>query len=116
LDIALRARLLRVDKLEARMTAVLHDVVEDTSVTLEQLRTESFPASVTEAVAALTKRDDQDYEAFIGRVGPSPLARQAKLADLHDHSDLSRIAQPTQKGRQRDEKYQRAIQRLESRG
>ena len=108
--------MLSVDSIEARMAAMLHDVVEDSDVTLEQLRAEGFPASVIEAVEALTKREGEDYEAFIRRVAPNMLARQVKLADLRDNSDLSRIAQPTEKDRLRIEKYRRAIQYLESLG
>ena len=106
--------MLSVESLEARMAAVLHDVVEDCDVTLEQLRAEGFPASVIEAVEALTKHEGEDYEAFIRRVAPNVLARQVKLADLRDNSDLSRIANPTEKDRLRIEKYQRAIRSLET--
>ena len=98
----------------ARMVAVLHDVVEDTSVTLEQLREEGFPDSVVEAVDALTKRDSENYEAFIRRVAPIPIAREVKLADLRDNADLSRIADPTEKDRARIEKYRGAIEYLQS--
>ena len=107
--------MLSVDTPEARMAAVLHDVVEDTAVTLEQLRSEGFPEAVIEAVEALTKRDGEDYEAFIRRVAPNPIARKVKLADLRDNSDLSRIAEPTEKDRARLEKYRRAIETLEGR-
>ena len=110
--------MLSVDTPEARMAAVLHDVVEDTPITLDQLRADGFPATVIEAVEALTKRpeEENDYEAFIRRVAPNPLARQVKLADLRDNCDASRIAQPTEKDRRRIEKYKRAIQYLESFG
>ena len=105
--------MLSVDTPEARIAAVLHDVVEDTEVTLEQLRAERFPDAVIEVVEALTKRDGEDYEAFIRRVAPNSIARKVKLADLRDNSDLSRIAAPTERDRQRIEKYRRAIQYLE---
>jgi (p)ppGpp synthase/HD superfamily hydrolase len=98
---------------EARMAAVLHDVVEDGNVTLAQLCAEGFPDSVVEAVDALTKRDDEDYDAFIRRLAPNPIAREVKLADLRDNSDLSRIAEPTEKDRTRIEKYKRAIAYLQ---
>jgi (p)ppGpp synthase/HD superfamily hydrolase len=98
---------------EARMAAVLHDVVEDTAVTLEELRGQGFPAAVISAVEALTKREGEDYEAFIRRVAPNPIAREVKLADLRDNSDLSRIAEPTDRDRERIRKYQRAIATLE---
>ena len=105
--------MLAVSTLEARMVAVLHDVVEDTDVTLEQLQAEGFPASVLEAVEALTKRDGEDYEGFIGRVAPNAVAREVKLADLRDNADLSRIAEPTERDRARIEKYRRAIEYLQ---
>lgn len=108
--------MLSVGTPEARMAAVLHDVVEDTSVTLEQLRAEGFPQEVIEAVEALTEREGEDYEAFIRRVAPNSIARQVKLADLRDNCDLSRIAQPTAKDYERIEKYRRAIAYLESLG
>jgi (p)ppGpp synthase/HD superfamily hydrolase len=105
--------MLAVTTPEARIAAVLHDVVEDTAVTLDELRAEGFPASVLEAVEALTKREGEDYEAFIRRVAPNPIAREVKLADLRDNSDLSRIAEPTERDRERIRKYQRAIAYLE---
>lgn len=108
--------MLAVDTAEARMAAVLHAVVEDTAVTLEQLRAEGFPDAVIEAVEALTKRDSEDYDAFIRRVAPNPIARKVKLADLRDNSDLTRIAQPAEKDRQRIERYQRAIEYLAALG
>jgi len=107
--------MLAVTTPEARMAAVLHDVVEDGDVTLEQLRAEGFPAAVVEAVDALTKREheEDDYEAFIRRAALNPIAREVKLADLRDNSDLSRIAEPTEKDRTRIEKYKRAIAYLQ---
>jgi (p)ppGpp synthase/HD superfamily hydrolase len=108
--------MLAVTAPETRMAAVLHDVVEDGDVTLAQLGAEGFPASVVEAVDALTKRDGEDYEAFIRRVAPIPIAREVKLADLLDNSDLSRIADPTKQDRARIEKYRRAMEYLRSLG
>ena len=110
--------MLSVDTPEARMAAVLHDVVEDTPITLDQLRLEGFPGTVIEAVEALTKRPDEenDYDGFIRRVAPNPLARTVKLADLRDNCDMSRIVQPTEKDWRRIEKYKRAIQYLETHG
>ena len=110
--------MLAVDTPDARMAAVLHDVVEDTDVTIEQMRAEGFPPEVLHAVEALTKRpeEEDDYEAFIRRVAPNPLAREVKLADLRDNCDLSRIARLTEKDLARVEKYKRAIQYLETNG
>ena len=108
--------MLSVDSLDARIVAVLHDVVEDTSITFDELLAEGFSPTIISALEALTKRKGEDYDAFIQRVAPNPLARGVKLADLRDNSDLSRIAAPTAKDYQRVEKYRRAIQYLESLG
>jgi hypothetical protein len=84
-------------------------------VTIETLRSEGFSEAVVAAVEALTKRaeEENDYEAFIRRVAPNPIAREVKLADLRDNSDLRRIAEPTDRDRERLRKYQRAIAYLE---
>ena len=110
--------MLSVDTPEARVAAVLHDVVEDTPLSLEELRVEGFSEAVIGAVEALTKRpeEEDDYDAFIRRVAPNPLARQVKLADLRDNCDVSRIARPSEKDWRRIEKYKRAIQYLETHG
>jgi (p)ppGpp synthase/HD superfamily hydrolase len=101
--------MLRCRSTEERIAAVLHDVVEDCNVTLDDLRSEGFSEAVVTAVAALTKRPGEDYEAFVHRAAADPIGRAVKLADLADNSDMSRIANPTPKDLERLEKYRRAI-------
>lgn len=84
----------------AEAVAWLHDVVEDTEVTLDQLRSE-FPAAVVAAVDAVTKRPGEPPEAYYGRVAADPLARQVKLADLADNSDPARLAELDEPTRER---------------
>ncbi len=101
---------------EERIAAVLHDTVEDCDITLEQLRERGYSAEVVEALSFLTKlpEEEDDYDAFIERIlGGLLIARKVKLADLHDNADLSRFAHPTEKDVKRQEKYKRAIARLE---
>lgn len=90
--------------------ALLHDVVEDTAVTLEQLR-ETFPPEVVEAVGLLTHDPDTDYFAYVRKLKDNPLARKVKLADLAHNSDQTRWADievdPARLQRWR-EKYRRA--------
>lgn len=69
--------------------ALLHDVVEDTSVTMEQLR-QLFPKEVTEVVALLTHREDEDYYDYVRRIKDHPVAKKIKLADLDHNSDRNR--------------------------
>jgi (p)ppGpp synthase/HD superfamily hydrolase len=104
--------MLRMSDNQARMVAVLHDVIEDTPWSLEQLREQGFADSVLTAVDALTRRQGETYEAFILRAASDPIARLVKIADLEDNSDLSRFASPSDKDRSRIEKYQRALQVL----
>ena len=89
--------MLRVEGEHERMAAVLHDVVEDSSFTLEQLAAEGFPALVIEAVAALTKLPGETRLAAASRAAKNPIARKVKLADNAENMDLSRIPQPTEK-------------------
>lgn len=111
-------RVMLAQKTEAaRIAAVLHDVVEDgEGWPLERLREEGFSAEVVEAVESVTKRLEEkaDYMAFIRRAGRHPIGREIKRADLEDNCDLSRIAQPTERDRERLEKYRRALELLEN--
>lgn len=69
--------------------ALLHDVVEDTEVTLEDLQT-IFPPEITDAVALLTHSDGTDYFDYVRTIKENPIAQKVKLADLAHNSDLSR--------------------------
>ena len=71
--------------------ALLHDVVEDTDVTLEQLAAE-FPAEVVEAVRLLTHLPDQDYLEYVRAIRENPIAMKVKFADLDHNSDQTRFA------------------------
>ncbi len=98
--------LLNVKGLHERMAAVLHDVVEDTPVTLEDLRAEGFPREVIDAVQALTKTKGESRLAAARRAAVNPVARTVKLADLADNMDLSRIPQPTEWDHARMKEYE----------
>ncbi|HRC62970.1 MAG TPA: HD domain-containing protein, partial [Dehalococcoidia bacterium] len=81
----------RVSTPAERLVAVLHDVVEDSPTTLDDLRAAGFPEEVVRAVDFLTRREDETYEAFIERVTGDPLARRVKLADLEDNMTITRL-------------------------
>jgi (p)ppGpp synthase/HD superfamily hydrolase len=98
---------------EAEMiVAVLHDLLEDTEWTIDQLRAEGFSADVLAALECVTRRDKETYDAFIERARSNTLARRVKLADLEDNMDLRRIAQITDRDIERVRKYHRARQLL----
>lgn len=75
---------------EARMAAVLHDVLEDTYVSIVDLRLQGFPQTVLDAVEALTRREGETYTGYVLRASENPIARAVKLADLRDNMDPSR--------------------------
>lgn len=104
--------MLRTDTELERICAVLHDVIEDTPITLEMLKDEGFSPEVLTALEALTKRKDESYDNFISRVLENETACRVKLADLADNMDLSRIQTPTEEDFRRVEKYQRAVSRI----
>lgn len=95
-----------------RICAVLHDVIEDTDITLEYLKNEGFSNEVLTALDALSRRKDESYDEFIDRIINNKIACHVKLADLKHNMDLSRIKQPSQKDYDRIKKYQKAVKAL----
>ena len=97
--------MLRVSSDAERMAAALHDVVEDSEVTLQQLSSEGFPSEVVEAVDALTKRPGETRIQAAHRAAAHPVARVVKLADNAENLDISRIPNPTERDLARTEEY-----------
>lgn len=97
---------------EERIVALLHDVVEDSSMTFEQLAREGFGEDSLRALEHLTRRPNEAYDEFIERVARHRLASRVKLLDLADNSDLSRLKAPGAEDHARLAKYQRATARL----
>ena len=91
------------------IVALLHDVVEDTDYTLEDLAAEGFGEDILEAVALMTHEDDVPYLDYVAKLKDNPIARAVKLADLAHNSDLSRIGEVDDETKQRLEKYKKAI-------
>jgi (p)ppGpp synthase/HD superfamily hydrolase len=98
----------RLQTVREQIVGVLHDVVEDTDWTFDDLRREGFPEELLEALARVTKREGEDYEAFVRRSASNPLARKVKLADLEDNMDLRELTQVTEEDKARMQKYVRA--------
>lgn len=73
------------------MAAVLHDVVEDTEWTFEDLRKEGFDAALIEALDCLTRRKGEPYKEFIDRLAPNLIARAVKIADLEGNMNLKQL-------------------------
>ena len=90
---------------EAQTVALLHDVIEDTSVTLDDLKGAGFSDDIITAVDCLTQREGERREEYIMRVSKNPLATMVKLADLKHNQDLSRIKNPSEKDFERVARY-----------
>lgn len=90
-------------------TALLHDVVEDTSVTIDDIKNEGFPEEVIEALRLLTHDDSVPYMEYVRKIKPNEIARKVKAADLEHNSDLSRLNTVDGAALERVEKYRQAI-------
>ena len=108
--------MMKMESENEKIVAVLHDIVEDTPVTLEQLAREGFDTEILNAVDRVTNRPEESYDDFIIRAASNPIGYKVKMADLNDNLDISRIPNPTQKDFQRLSKYRKAIRTLETLG
>lgn len=95
------------------VVALLHDVIEDTDYTLQDLTDMGFQKEITDALALLTHDKDVPYMDYVAAVKGNAVAKAVKLADLRHNSDLSRLDVITDKALARKEKYMQAIALLE---
>ena len=101
---------------EEQITALLHDVVEDSTVTIADLITAGFSGTVLEAVQTLTRPEGMAYNHYLQGIVGNDLARRVKLLDLADNMNLGRIANPTKEDFLRLEKYKKALTLLQNTG
>jgi len=94
---------------EEMIAAVLHDVLEDTAITPDQLKEMGFSETVLEALDSVTKRAGETYEDFVRRAALHPIGKKIKLADLRDNMDLSRLEEITDNDIKRVKKYHGAL-------
>lgn len=94
---------------ETTIVALLHDVVEDTDITINDIRKMGFNEDVCAALTLLTHDDSVPYMEYIKEIRKNPIAKAVKLADLKHNSDLSRLDTVDDKARKRAEKYEQAI-------
>lgn len=94
------------------VVALLHDVLEDSDTSEDDLRKYGFGDDVIEALRLLTHNPEEDYFVYVNRIKSNHIAKAVKLADLKHNSDLSRLDSVKQKDVNRAEKYQKAIRLL----
>jgi guanosine-3',5'-bis(diphosphate) 3'-pyrophosphohydrolase len=94
---------------ELKTVAVLHDVVEDTKISLNDLNEMGFPPNILRALALLTHDADVPYDIYIENLTKDPLAHSVKFADLQDNLDISRLPEITEEDLARCAKYTRAL-------
>jgi (p)ppGpp synthase/HD superfamily hydrolase len=88
--------------------ALLHDVLEDSEITAEQLLAEGIPVEVVEAVQFLSKDEDEEYMDFVARTKKNRLAAKVKLADIEDNIDVLRLTSLDENDLARIKKYHSA--------
>lgn len=99
--------------IDEKICGVLHDLVEDTDWTFDQLEKEGFPIHIINALRCVTKlTDDEPYDEFIKRIKPNPLAVAVKINDLTDNMDIRRLNDITDSDIKRLKKYHSAYKEL----
>ena len=100
---------------DTTIVALLHDVVEDTEYTLDDIRAMGFPERIIEALSYMTHDSAVPYLDYVAKIKENPIATAVKLADLKHNSDLSRLDVVDEKALERVEKYRKAMAILEER-
>lgn len=96
---------------EEIIVALLHDTVEDSEITFDELEKE-FSDTIMEALKLLTHKPDIEYMEYVKKIKGNPIARAVKIADLKHNSDLTRLEKVTEKDLLRVEKYRKALSLL----
>ena len=94
------------------VAALLHDVVEDTDITIEELRGYGFTEEQLEAVRLLTRLEEVDYLDYVRNLRDNPIAKAVKIEDLKHNSDVTRMETLSEDDRERFEKYKKAMEIL----
>ena len=97
---------------ETIIVALLHDVIEDTDYTIDDLTNMGFDKAVTDAIALMTHAHGVEYMDYVLEIKKNPIAKAVKLADLKHNSDVSRLDTVDENALARREKYLKAIQLL----
>lgn len=97
-----------------KTVAYLHDIVEDTEITIADLNELEFPSDIVEAVELLTRNKNIDYQDYLDKIKCNKLSKSVKISDLKHNSDLKRLKNVTKYDKKRQDKYLKAIEFLKS--
>lgn len=103
----------KVEGITAKTVAVLHDIIEDTPITAEDLQQEGFSQEIIAAVVALTKQEGMSREQAAIQARQNPIARLVKIADVSENMQIERIPNPTDKDYARLATYQQVMHILQ---
>lgn len=98
--------------IETQIVALLHDVVEDSSITLEDLKTSGFPDTIIDAIDSVTRRRNESYMDFVCRCSKNPIGKVVKLLDLDDNMNIKRLPKISEADIKRLNKYKVAYDYL----
>jgi len=98
---------------DTTVAALLHDVVEDTEITPDELAAQGFPPQIIEALDLLTHDEGVDYMGYVRRIAANPIAKAVKMADLNHNRDMTRLDEIDDRARRWEEKYSNATRILE---
>ena len=103
----------QMDTEEEKIVAVLHDVVEDTEVSLSDLQGYGFDRTILETVGQLTKRSDMTYFDYIDDISGSELATKIKIAEVNDNKDIFRVRKMSFQTYKLEERAERVLSILQ---
>jgi (p)ppGpp synthase/HD superfamily hydrolase len=103
----------QMDDEDSTIVALLHDVVEDSDITIEELEAEGFRPHVIEAIDLLSRKKGQSYNDYIWKIKPNSLARKVKIADLEHNLDLTRLACPSKEFLDHMKMYKKSLTYLQ---
>jgi len=104
--------MLEMETEEEMIVALLHDVVEDSKISLKEIAKYNFDKKIISAIKVLTFSIDQNYEDYIKKISKNKLARKIKIADLIDNMNLKRLPNLDQQDFARINKYHNALKHL----
>lgn len=102
------------DKYIAECVALLHDVIEDSPITADDLVNEGFEYAIVNRVIRMTRKEGESYMDYIKRIGEDNICRIVKMCDLKDNMDITRLEKITDKDFDRLKKYHKAYKYLKS--